>query len=982
MSKYTDVQLICTNGVHMRVHAVAPDTFRVRFDRQGTFAEPPLIRYGILHCPGQQPVIVAPSSCIIISAGTSELHIDGTDGQFRICASNGRESLHTLQAPLRAETSAYELNFPLHEDESFYGLGNLDSGTIERRGWKGDIWAGEQLLSSAPIPYLMSTRGWALLMNSTHKHTFDIGCTQQERLCISGEGNTIDLFLFIGNSLAELLNRYTDVAGKPQLLPQWAYGLNYSCRKLANAQDVVNEAMKFRQMNIPCDLIGLSEDCVVMTDSILHKAWHPERYPMSSHDLVRGLTFLGVMRRQGFKFSLFVRCHYDVSAEEERLASGAAAQQKTGLLADLPAWYEHLQPFTEDGVTAFVMSICSPNASYPDRRWANGMDTAEMHNIYALLVGKQMHLGYRNQTGQRPMIHVERGFTGMQQYVATSSGTYYNLPLAITDILNYGLSGHSNTTTNMRLISKEGIHSGFLLPWARIHSYHYFLHPNYLEPDLLEVLQLYARLRYRLIPYLYAAAHTASRTGLPIARAMPLLFPDDPTCRGLRSQYMLGDWLLVAAFGHRIYLPEGVWIDYWTGTRHDGLQWLECGQLPERAGGPLFVRGGAIIPLWPDCHYVGQVPVTTIALDVYPHEKSEYVLYEDDGVSDRYRDGQVAVTQMTCQADAERIVLQIGRRIGTYDGMPAERGYDIKIHLPNKPTTVTVNGRTRPEQLRRTKAESSRWWRYDRLTKSVRIRLQEGEDPARIELLLHAPSASRRVLAAKHPAGDETWLQQSDDKHGPSSEHVAWTKQKLTDVLETPSSNIAEAAFDWWRSHSSDPKTSENWHLHLLYASHLILRQAEIRGWNATVVFGMDLEYSLTLREMDNPDDAERILRQIAERFIAYAERHTARSVQHAVVREVMAFVDQNIDGDLDLKSLASHVSVHPFHLSRLFKKETGQTFSDYIMARRMLRAMQWLEAGNKVYEAASATGFKDPGNFSRAFRSYWGVPPIYFKRN
>lgn len=993
MGNYTDVQLVCTNGVHMRVHAVAPDTFRVRFDVQGTFAEPPLNRYGILHCSERQPVTVTASSCIVVSCGTSELHIDVTDGQFRLFAADGRDMLRTMQPPLRSQAAAYELDFGLREDESCYGLGNLDSGALDRRGWRGDIWAGEQLQSSAPIPFLMSTRGWALLMNTTRRHTFDIGCTQQDRLRISGGGDALDFFLFTGASLAELLHRYTDVAGKPQLLPQWAYGLNYSCRKLAHAQDVVNEAMKFRQMNIPCDLIGLSEDCLVMTDSVLHKEWHPERYPMSSHDLVRGLTFLGVMRRQGFKFSLFVRCHYDVSAEEERLArstverSAAATGHPSNAPAwrdAAPAWYDHLQPFVEDGVTAFVMSIASPNASYPHRQWANGMDTTEMHNLYPLLVGKQMHLGYRQQTGRRPLIHVERGFTGMQQYVATSSGTYYNLPLAITDILNYGLSGHTNTTTNMRLISKEGIHSGFLLPWARIHSYHYFLHPNYLEPGLLEVLLLYARLRYRLIPYLYSAAHTASLTGMPIARAMPLLFPDDLTCRGLQQQYMLGDALLVAAFGRRLYLPEGLWIDYWTGTSHYGPHWLEC-ELPDQAGGPLFIRGGAIIPLWPEQAFIGEAPVTTITLDVYPHEQSEYTLYEDDGVSHRYRDGQMAITRMTCRADAERIVLHIYRRTGSYDGMSAERGYDIRIHLPNKPAVVTVNGRTKPEQLRRTKADSPRWWRYDRPTHTVRIRLEEvreAGDVAKIELLLHEPGSSRRSPAAGRRTREDTRLQPLIPADSPSSGHTARTLDNLLTSPEAPcADDIAEAALAWWQNHWTATGTTDDWYPHLLYASHMILRQAESRGWDATAVFGLDLEERLVLREMNDPEDAGRFLRQIAAQFTDYAGRHPARAVQHPVIREVMAIAEQNIEGDLDLKTLAARVSVHPFHLSRLFKKETGQTFSDYIMARRMVRALLGLQAGNKVYEAASAAGFKDPGNFSRAFRSYWGVSPIYCKR-
>jgi two-component system response regulator YesN len=73
-------------------------------------------------------------------------------------------------------------------------------------------------------------------------------------------------------------------------------------------------------------------------------------------------------------------------------------------------------------------------------------------------------------------------------------------------------------------------------------------------------------------------------------------------------------------------------------------------------------------------------------------------------------------------------------------------------------------------------------------------------------------------------------------------------------------------------------------------------------------------------------------------------------------------------------------VGFHPFHLSRIFKKETGYTYSEYVMQRRMNAAKKWIESGKKVYEAAALTGFKDVKYFSRAFRKYWGVPPKTIK--
>ncbi|MBD2864003.1 helix-turn-helix domain-containing protein [Paenibacillus oceani] len=260
-------------------------------------------------------------------------------------------------------------------------------------------------------------------------------------------------------------------------------------------------------------------------------------------------------------------------------------------------WYDHLRKFVDDGISGFVLFLKNPMFSHPDRIWSNGMTSAELHNLYPVLLGKQMHVGFRQQTNTRPVIHMEKGYLGMQQFVASTAGTFYNARHAITAVLNYGLSGHVNTSTNMHLITREGIHADYLLAWSRIHSQDHFHHPDFLEQPLHELFQRYARLRYRLLPYLYATAHVAARTGMPIARAMPLLYPDDRNCRELSRQYMLGDFLLVAVYTDQVYLPEGNWIDYWTGKRYSGSQWITY-TVPAGAGGPLFVRSGAIIPMW------------------------------------------------------------------------------------------------------------------------------------------------------------------------------------------------------------------------------------------------------------------------------------------------------------------------------------------------------------------------------------------------
>ena len=108
------------------------------------------------------------------------------------------------------------------------------------------------------------------------------------------------------------------------------------------------------------------------------------------------------------------------------------------------------------------------------------------------------------------------------------------------------------------------------------------------------MIRYYARLRSALFPYIYSMAHKASRTALPLARALTLMYPDVPEYDYVTNTYMLGDSLLVAVFDMHVTLPEGEWYDYWTGEKYTGGRVVEY-EIPEGRGGALFVRAGSVI---------------------------------------------------------------------------------------------------------------------------------------------------------------------------------------------------------------------------------------------------------------------------------------------------------------------------------------------------------------------------------------------------
>lgn len=121
MNEHLGVRISLIAGGQMQIDAIAPDTFRVRIGEGGTFAEPDLVRYGIVRCLHQEAVPIADSRRIVVTSGSAELHVDGEDGQFRLVAANGRELLRTLQQPFDNHTNVFELCFSLFEGESCYG---------------------------------------------------------------------------------------------------------------------------------------------------------------------------------------------------------------------------------------------------------------------------------------------------------------------------------------------------------------------------------------------------------------------------------------------------------------------------------------------------------------------------------------------------------------------------------------------------------------------------------------------------------------------------------------------------------------------------------------------------------------------------------------------------------------------------------------------------------------------------------------------
>jgi len=221
--------------------------------------------------------------------------------------------------------------------------------------------------------------------------------------------------------------------------------------------------------------------------------------------------------------------------------------------------------------------------------------------------------------------------------------------------------------------------------------------------------RMYLKLKGQLTPYLYTLSRVAHDTGVPPVRGMALEFPEDCSTfenhTGSAQQFMSGPSLLVAPVYQPlsetetrdgIYLPAGDWVDFWNGSVTAGPATVDG--YPAPLGRlPVFVRAGAIIPMWPAGATYRDGPANPLLLDIYPGGESSFELYEDDGVTRKaLEEGAFARTNISCVAPPRALVtggdtvVTVGASLGAFDGKPGNRSYAFQIHLPKAPKLVLL----------------------------------------------------------------------------------------------------------------------------------------------------------------------------------------------------------------------------------------------------------------------------------------------------
>lgn len=591
------------------------------------------------------------------------------------------------------------LSFSMEDGERFYGGGSTSRDHIQHRGEFLRMWTTYQQ-TEIPMPFMMSSRGWGVYNNSTRKSFFDIGNQQKSKFNIINTFDEADFFLMMGKDMPAILNEYTLVTGRTYVLPKWAYGLCFGPNMREEQFDILYDAVRFRQFDVPCDVFWLEPQWMEKRyDFSTKKKWNYDRfspepywlqdqYPKTMHNRL----FIGKLRSMGFHLGLWLCEEYDLSIQEEDII----AERTGGKLSGQEHWMDHLTVFMDQGVEGFKLDPARTIDNHTNWEYYNGRTDKEMHNLNQVLLPKQMRELGRKYNGKRTWHHYCGGWSGTQRWTASTSGDNGGGKTALYDQLNLGMSGFLNTSCDVMSVPRElemqGLHFGLFLPWVQINSWFSMMHPFYYAKEEQDIYRFYVKLRYSLAPYIYSMALEAAQNGMPIVRSMPLCFPDDRNCDDMTYQYMFGDNFCVGIFTNEIYLPKGTWTDAWSGEKIVSKGETFTREYPSNRAGLLFIREGAIIPTQPDVEYLGARPFDRVILKVYPHGDSAYTMLDDDGESYEYENGGVASTLFESHERDGGVEVVVNPVQGSFKGMPSEREYSFRIQRDSRPASVSLNG--------------------------------------------------------------------------------------------------------------------------------------------------------------------------------------------------------------------------------------------------------------------------------------------------
>ncbi|MFD1957367.1 TIM-barrel domain-containing protein [Paenibacillus thailandensis] len=551
------------------------------------------------------------------------------------------------------------------------------------------------------IPFFIKFNGESqtasgLFYHNSHDSVFDIGCERSgywnKYSYFCADGGELDVFFIYGPRIKDVVRHYTDLTGKTVLPPKYSLGymgstMYYTELDRHSDKAILGFLEKCREEGIPCDGFFLSSGYTTGKDGkryVFH--WNDERFPDPKRFALQmaemgaalapnvkpGMLVTNPLYREFDEAGAYIKDSSGERSHIDRFWGGAASFVDFTNPEGRALWKKHLK---QSLISLGITSIWNDNNEYEindsralchcegDPKPIDGLRPI-MPNLMAQMAKEALE---ETSPGVRPYIVNRAGFAGIQRYAQTWAGdnitSWKSLKFNIPVMLGMGLSGVANQGCDIGgffgpapdpELFVRWVQNGIFQPRFSIHSCN--TDNTVTEPWMYPAYTRYIRdaiqLRYRLMPYFYSLMFEASTEGSPIMRPLVYEFQNDARVWDESFDFMLGSSILVAnvleegAKTRAVYLPKGAdWVEWNTRKRYAGGQTIHLDVSIDSI--PMFLRSGAVVPMAPGLTNIHKDTAERLQLLIEPSEEGGFVLYDDDGRSNRCKEGDYLRTTIT-----------------------------------------------------------------------------------------------------------------------------------------------------------------------------------------------------------------------------------------------------------------------------------------------------------------------------------------------
>ena len=572
------------------------------------------------------------------------------------------------------------LTMPMNPDAGVYGFG-LQLRGFQQRGKKKTIRSNADPLSDsgdshAPVPFFVTTDGWGLFVDSARYVTFYNGRTKRRDTGSAADADTkpmrdvalttdelyaavtsgadsiltvevplapgVDVYYFTGSSVLDLVCQYNMFSGGGCMPPLWGLGGFYRCCGQFNEDQALDIARRFRDYDIPCDIIGLEPGWQTCAYSCSYEWDRGGRFP-HPEETVSSLVDLG------FHVNLWEHAFTNPRApiyDALKPYAGSYEVFYRGLVPDFTMeeartiFAAHQKTLVDMGVSGFKLDECDGSDytggwSFPDCEvFPSGMEGEQYHNLFGLLYAQTI-LGALGENRTWSEVRNMGALAASYPFVLYSD--LYAHKDFIRGTVNAGFSGilwapevrEGKTAEDLIrrvqtvVFSVQALVNAWYLdrmPWE--------------EFDCVDEIRRLFRIRMQLLPYLYTAFYDYRMTGKPPVRALVCDYADERECWDCEDEYLFGDSMIVAPMvagetERKVWLPKGSWYNFFTNETYEGGEHTVA-----TSDIPVFVKAGTLLPLAEPVSHVEADTQFAVTLRAYGDCTDAVCrLIEDDGLT-------------------------------------------------------------------------------------------------------------------------------------------------------------------------------------------------------------------------------------------------------------------------------------------------------------------------------------------------------------